>query len=119
MRRSRSARFAGFLLDRLAPDSEPLAGDLIEGYEGGRSAGWLWVQVVSAIAIARAHRRDEIRPLRLVDAQPAEAIERTRRMQLRFAPVNMTGSPVPGVGGLGLVALGLIVLYATGVIKPL
>lgn len=56
-------------------------------------------------------RSDEIRPLRLVDLQPTEAVERSRRMSLRFAPVNLTASPVYGVGGLGLLVLALLVTF--------
>jgi hypothetical protein len=51
---------------------------------------------------------DEIRPLRLVDRQPSDALERSRRMGLRFKPVNLTGSPVQGVGGLTLIILVLL-----------
>lgn len=53
----------------------------------------------------------EIRPLRLVDLQPIDAIERTRRRDLRFATVNLTVSPVYGVGGLGIVALAFLVTF--------
>jgi hypothetical protein len=70
---------------------------------------WLWLQVLAAIAgAAWRPRSSEIRPLRLVDLQPADAIERTRRLSLRFAPVNVSGSPVAGVGGLGLAIFGCL-----------
>ncbi len=51
---------------------------------------------------------DDIRPLRLVDAQPIEALERARRLALRFKPVNITASPIHGIGGLGLVILAML-----------
>jgi len=54
-------------------------------------------------------RSDDIRPLQLVDQQPADALERSRRASLRFGPVNLTASPLYGVGGLGVVALALVV----------
>jgi hypothetical protein len=53
---------------------------------------------------------DEIRPLRLVEHQPSDALERARRINLQFKPVNLSGSPVPGVGGLTFV---ILVLMAT------
>ncbi len=96
------------LLQRVVPDSSPLAGDLVEEFEQGRSSGWLWWQVLVAIALARLERSDEIRPLHLVDLQPADAAERSRRTSLRFRPINLTGSPVPGVGGLTLVVLSIL-----------
>ncbi len=110
MTRRHPPRLALAVLERLVPDSAPLAGDLIEEFEGGRSRGWLWWQVVAAIAVARLGRPDvEIRPLRLVDRQPADALERSRRMSLRFRPVNLTASPVHGIGGLGMVVLCVLV----------
>lgn len=102
-------RLALAVLERFVPDSASLAGDLVEGFQRRRSRGWLWWQVLAAIARARFKRPDEIRPLRLVDLQPGDAQERSRRMSLRFGPVNLTASPVYGVGGLGLVALVLLV----------
>ncbi len=103
-------RLALALLERLVPDSSPLAGDLVEEFEAGQSRAWVWWQVVAAIAVARLGRPDvEIRPLRLVDRQPADALERSRRMCLRFRPVNLSASPVHGIGGLGMVVLCLLV----------
>lgn len=74
------------LLDRVVPDSSPLAGDLTEEFHRGRSRAWFWWQVLAAVAIASLQRPDEIRPLTLVELQPNDAQERSRRMNLRFAP---------------------------------
>ncbi len=52
---------------------------------------------------------DEIRPLRLVRFQPSAAVERSRSLSLRFPAVNLAGSPLCDIGGLGLVCLGLLV----------
>jgi len=41
---------ARLLLDRLAPDNEPLRGDLDEEFVGGRSRAWYWQQTLSLIA---------------------------------------------------------------------
>ena len=106
----RPPRLALALLDRYVPDSEPLAGDLLEEFERRPSAVWFWVQVLAAIAAGWRTRTDEIRPLRLVDLQPADALERTRRLSLRF-PAVAPGASHAGVGGLGLAVLaGLVTL---------
>lgn len=102
-------RLALALLERFVPDGEPLAGDLVEELERRRSTAWFWFQVLAAIATASLARRGEIRPLRLVDLQPAEAVERARRASIRFNRVNLSASPVSDVGGLGLVVLGSLV----------
>lgn len=101
-------RLALALLECLVPDSAFLAGDLIEEYQRRQSRCWLWWEVLGAIAIAWCKRPDEIRPLRLVDLQPNDAVERTRRIGLRFEPVNVTASPLTGIGGLGIAALALL-----------
>ena len=102
-------RVALRLLDRFVPDSEPLAGDLVEAFDGRPSAIWFWVQVLVAIAAAHRTRTTDIRPLQLVDLQPADAVERSRRLSLRFSPVSSNGSPLSGVGGLGLATLTCLV----------
>ncbi len=102
-------RLALALLERLVPDSDPLAGDLLEEFERRQSSVWFWSQVLAAIATALFAQGVEIRPLRLVELQPADALERSRRMNLRFHPVNLSASPVSAVGGLGLVILGSLV----------
>ena len=109
MMRRHAPRLALALLERFVPDGEPLAGDLVEEFERRRSTAWFWFQVLAAIATASLARRGEIRPLRLVDLQPADAVERARRARIRFNRVNLSASPVSDVGGLGLVVLGSLV----------
>jgi hypothetical protein len=109
MTRSDPPRLPLALLERFVPDSAPLAGDLIEDFQRRRSAAWLWWQVLTAIASAAVERPAEIRPLRLVDLQPADALERSRRMSIRFRSVNLSASPLPDAGGLGLLVLALLV----------
>jgi hypothetical protein len=101
-------RLALALLERLVPDSAFLAGDLTEEYQRRQSRCWLWWEVLGAIAIAWCQRPDEIRPLRLVDLQPGDAVERTRTMGLRFDAVNVSASPLTGIGGLGIATLALV-----------
>jgi hypothetical protein len=108
MTRHRVPRLALALLERLVPDSAPLAGDLVEELERRRSRVWFWWQVLAAIATTRLQRSGEIRPLRLVEFQPADAVERSRKWSVRFRPVNLAASPLPDVGGLGLVVLGFL-----------
>jgi hypothetical protein len=97
------------MLERVLPDGPAIAGDLTEEFERGRSRAWFWWQALAAVAIASFGSRDEIRPLRLVDLQPNDAQQRTRRLMLRVAPVNLTASPLPGIGGLGIVLLAALV----------
>jgi hypothetical protein len=107
----RPPRVALALLARCVADSEPLAGDLLEEFEHGRSRSWLWLQVLAAIVARPAPERGEIRPLRLVDLQPADAAERTRRFSVRFPAVEMTA-----VGGVGALGLAGFVALMTGVV---
>jgi hypothetical protein len=100
-------RLALALLERVVPGSA-LAGDLIEEY-GRRPSRWrVWREVIAAIALAWFERPDEIRPLRLVDLQPSDAIERWRRMAGRTDPVNLIASPLQGISGLGIAVLLLL-----------
>jgi hypothetical protein len=56
-------RVATAVLLRLAPDDESLLGDLIEEYASGRSRGWYWRQVMSAVLLGavRAVRSHPVR----------------------------------------------------------
>ena len=108
------SRLALSLLQRHVPDSEPLAGDLVERFDERPSQLWLWWQVLAAIAAARRHTSGEIRPLHLVEHQPLEAIERTREIQRQRRDISPTPHPLPA--GLGLVILGGLVTAVAPVI---
>jgi hypothetical protein len=98
-------RLALALLEHIVPDGASLAGDLLEEFGRRPSRRWLWWQVLGAIVTARFQRPDEIRPLRLVDVQPADAWQRSRRATSLFRPVSLSASPLSDVGGLGIVVL--------------
>ena len=104
----RPPRFALALLERLVPGSACMAGDLIEEYKQRPSRWRVWREVIAAIAIAWFERTDDIRPLRLVDLQPSDAIERTRKIGRLVKSVNLAASPLDGIGGLGLAVLLLL-----------
>jgi hypothetical protein len=87
--RARPPRLAVALLRRFLSDNEALAGDLLERYEVRQSRLWFGREVLAAIAIRALQHRDRDRPL--------------------TPHVSLTASPLPGVGGLGLVALSALV----------
>jgi hypothetical protein len=104
---TRPPRLAVALLTRFVPDEEPLTGDLIEEFAAGRSRAWFWRQTIAAVALAVFRRSDEIRPLRLIDGSPARvssAATVTRRKV-----VNLTASPLAGIGGLSIVIMAALV----------
>jgi hypothetical protein len=105
MTRRHAPRLALALLERFVPDSDALAGDLLEDFAQRHSSGWFWWQVLTAVATAWVERPAEIRPLRLVELQPSDAQERSRRLSLHSGHVNLSASPLSGVGGLGLLVL--------------
>ena len=94
-------RLAVALLNRFLPDNEPLVGDLLEEFATRKSRVWLWRQIVLALLMSSFQKRVEAGPLRLVDHAPAEIVRPDIRPWTRT--VNLTGSPLPGVGGLSLV----------------
>jgi hypothetical protein len=104
-------RLALALLERVVPGSASMAGDLVEEYRRRPSRWRVWREVLAAIAIAWRERDDEIRPLRLVDLQPTDAVERTRRIALRLEPINLIASPLAGTGGLTTAVLVLIMTF--------
>jgi uncharacterized protein (TIGR03435 family) len=104
-----SSRFAIALLERVVPDSEALAGDLSEQFEQRHSHVWLWTQVLAAVTTSLLNPVDDIRPLKLVDLQPVDAIDRSRRLTLQRMDVNLTASPLHGAGGLTVMVLAALV----------
>jgi len=108
-------RLALSLLERLVPNGAAIAGDLTEDYQRHRSHWRVWCEVAAAISLAWRERGDEIRPLRLVDLQPSDALERTRRFELRFKSPSLAASPLAGIGGLTTVVLAaLMTVVAPG-----
>ena len=95
-----------WLLGRLAYRNEPLAGDLLEQFRGGRSAIWLMAQILLAVAMG-SFRRPRV-PVAL-NLTPIDPIVAEWLMSRRLTPrrVNLS-SPVEGVGGLGLMMMGFL-----------
>ena len=101
-------RLATALLRRFLPGNEPLAGDLLERFEASRSRLWFWREVIAAIVIQALQRPDRDHPLGVGEHPEWVLGERSRNADPPRR-VNLTASPLPGVGGLSLVALGGIV----------
>ena len=100
-------RLAVALLRRCLQDNEPLVGDLIEGYSVNRSRYWFWRQALAAIVLHGVRRPEEEHPLGL---DPAASLDSVPRKPKDRRPVNLSASPLPSVGGLGLVVLGTLVI---------
>ena len=109
-------RFAMAVLERLLPDGGPLAGDLTEEFERGRSRTWLWWQVLTAVGFSAFRQSDEIRPLRLVDLQPVDAQQRSRGLIPRFPARPLAGAHPPRIGGAPVVALAVLVTLLAPVV---
>jgi hypothetical protein len=98
--------FVTSALLRLVESHEPaLAGDLQEEREAGRSSRWFWVQLTAA-AIRIAWRRPHTRPtvVRLVTMSEFDRPDRTPVL-LDPATINLSGTKVRSIGGLGLLAI--------------
>lgn len=110
MRGSDPPRLAVALLQRFLHHNEPLAGDLLEGFAAKQSRLWFWRQVLLAIVFDRWKPRNGERPLGLMENTTFTPGARAREVDWRR--INLTASPLPDIGGLGLVALGAIVAVA-------
>jgi hypothetical protein len=108
MKNVQPPRLAIALLNRFLPDNEPLVGDLLEEFAVRKSRVWLWRQVILALVMSSSQSRVDVRPLRLVDRSPVEIMRPDIRPRTRARTVNLTGSPLPGVGGLSLIILGTL-----------
>ena len=105
MSREMSA-LALWLLGHLASRNEPLAGDLVEQFRGGRSVAWLWSQLLYAIFMGSFHQPRVPVALNLTPIDPIVA-EWLASRKLGPRRVNLS-SPVEGVGGLGLMMMGFL-----------
>jgi hypothetical protein len=111
---SRPPRAALALLRRFVRDNAPLIGDMLEELESRQSRWWFWRQALVAILIAsfRSFRTPrEIRPLRLADGAftPGSVTAQRRPAGGSRRAVNLSASPIEGIGGLGSVSLGALV----------
>lgn len=102
MTASRPPRLALYVLRAFRVEDETLIGDIVEEYVVRRSRLWLWRQVLGAI-LFRPQGAPRTGPLGLCDARFAQSVLRpTPRREPR---INLSGGPVPGIGGLSIVAL--------------
>lgn len=111
MTRSDPPAVAVALLRRFLPENEPLVGDLFERFARNQSRFWFWRQVLAAIVSSAIQRRREERPLSLAEyLGSASPVARRHVSERRH--IDLSASPLPDVGGLGLVALGVVVSLA-------
>lgn len=102
MTASRPPRLALYVLRALGVDDESLVGDIVEEFGARRSHPWLWRQVLGAVLL-RPRASRSTGPLGICDARFAQsALRPTPRRKPR---INLSGGPVPGIGGLSIVAL--------------
>lgn len=106
------SKLALVLLHRFADGNEPLIGDLLEEFERRRSQTWLWRQVLMA-GVAHYRRRLSGSENVILDL----GLGSTPRQAPLPLPwkVNLNGVPDAGVGGLGLVALAVLVTVVMSV----
>ena len=106
------SRLALALLDRLALDNEPLAGDLLEEFQKRRSRLWLWRQLLFAMVMQALYAPHPPVSLNLVPVDPIVAEWLMSKRLEKRKRVNLTGTYVEGVGGLTMVILGFMTSFA-------
>jgi MFS family permease len=108
MKTPHSGRLALAVLNRFADRNQPLSGDLLEQFRTGRSVVWLWAQLLLAIATGSFRQTRTPVALNLTPIDPIVAewmIDRRLGMRKK---VNLTGTPIEGVGGISAVILGFL-----------
>ncbi len=108
MRGQAPPTLARTLLDRLALDNEPLAGDLLEEFQRRGSTLWLWYQLGAALVMQALYAPHPPVSLNLTPVDPVVAEWLMSKRLDRKRTVNLTGSGVEGIGGLTLVILGFM-----------
>jgi hypothetical protein len=99
-------RLALVFLSRLAGDREALVGDLLEDFQQGRSRTWFWRQVLSAVALELGRKKHPLR-LGLYESCMGGPESATRRATSHPA-VNLSGTGTRQIGGLGVLAIGVL-----------
>ena len=105
------SRLARAVLDRLARDNEPLAGDLLEEFKTRQSRLWLWRQLLSAVVMQALYAPHPPVALNLVPIDPIVAEWLMAKRLDKPKRVNLTGTSVEGIGGLTMVILGFITTF--------
>ena len=109
MTRLHPPRLANLLLQRLALDNEPLAGDLVEEFHRRQSRLWLWRQLIVALVTQALYAPHPPVSLNLTPTDPIVAEWLMSKRLDKKRTINLTGSGVEGIGGLTMVILGFMI----------
>lgn len=103
-------RLALALLTRYRPGDDGLVGDLLEQFADRPSRLWFWRETIVALAAMAFRRPREIRPLVLVDDRDRHGPIGPRVSPARTpSPIDLSVTHVGSIGGLGLLAMVLLV----------
>jgi len=111
MKRDHPSTLASALLRFVASDNEALAGDLLEERRAGRSGRWFWGQLARAALVASWHRRARTPVAMRLATAPAFGRPNRMLAPLDPATLNLSGIRVQGIGGLGLIAVVLLISF--------
>lgn len=103
-----SLRLAIWILEHAAPANEPLVGDLVEESRTRPLRVALWREVLHAVVHRSTHPDAEAGPLRLSEA-PSHVTTQMCKASQPQRPISLSGGPVPGIGGLSVIALAFLV----------
>ena len=114
MTRLHPPKLANVLLQRLALDNEPLAGDLVEEFHRRQSRFWLWRQLIVALVMQALYAPHPPVSLNLTPVDPIVAEWLMSKRLDKKKQVSLTGSGIEGIGGLTMVILG----FMTSMVLP-